>query len=128
VEKLGVKEQGTMAAMSVHGVGGNAGAQAAASPPPRLANAAHEFEGQMMMELLKPMTAGDALSAADEDSGAGSALGEFATESLAEAISRGGGLGIANRILGELSHSGSQSAAGKGTGNQHADPVLRDHE
>jgi Rod binding domain-containing protein len=117
-----------MGGVSMHGVEGSAGAQAAASPSPRLANAAHEFEGQMMMELLKPMTAGDALSADEEDSGAGSALGEFATESLAQAISRGGGLGIANRILGELSHFGSESAAGKGTGNLHADPVLRNHE
>ena len=117
-----------MAGMSVHGVGGSAAERGAATPSPRLANAAHEFEGQMMMELLKPMTAGDALSADDEDSGAGSALGDFATESLAQAISRGGGLGIANLILGELSHSGSQPAAGNGTGNWHADPVLRNHE
>ena len=29
---------------------------------PRLVRAAHEFEGQMMKELLKPMTSGDALT------------------------------------------------------------------
>ena len=122
-----------MEGMSVQRVAGSGGTHAAPSPvSPRLANAAHEFEGQMMMELLKPMTDGDALGGEGEDSGSGSALGEFASESLAQAISQRGGLGIAQRILGELSPSGPPSgprpAAGKVTGNLHAGPVLRERE
>ena len=82
------------------------------APSPRLVRAAHEFEGQMMKELLKPMTNGDALTGtdADEDAGAGSggALGEFASEALGESLSERGGLGIANRLIQELSHTGNQ--------------------
>jgi len=48
------------------------------TPQPRLVRAAHEFEAQMMKELLKPMTSGDALTRGDEDSGSGGAFGEFA--------------------------------------------------
>ena len=64
-------------------------------PSPRLVRAAHEFEAQMMKELLKPMTGSDALTGAedgDSDSGAGSggALGEFASEALGAGAERAG--------------------------------------
>ena len=36
--------------------------QVIAGPSPKLVHAAHEFEAQMMKELLKPMTEGDALT------------------------------------------------------------------
>jgi Rod binding domain-containing protein len=80
------------------------------APSPRLVRAAQEFEGQMMQQLLKPMTNGDALTGADEDSNAGSAgaLGELACEALGRSLSERGGLGIANRIIQELSHTGNQ--------------------
>lgn len=92
---------------------------------PRLVNAAHEFEAQMMKELLKPMTGSDGFSGEAEDSGgatgSGGALGQFASEALAQAISRRGGFGIADRVLHELSRSGHNSAIGNirsaGTGN-----------
>ncbi len=78
-------------------------------PPARLVRAAHEFEAQMMKELLAPMTRSDALfrENGEEDSGI---LGEFAAESLAGALSAGGGFGIANRIVHSLSCGGSASA------------------
>jgi Rod binding domain-containing protein len=91
--------------------------QAAGAAPPRLVRAAHEFEGQMMQELLKPMTNSDALTGEDSDSdsdaGSGGALGDFATEALGQALSQHGGFGIANRILKELGHSGDRSHGGK---------------
>jgi Rod binding domain-containing protein len=101
-----------------------------AAPSPRLVRAAHEFEGQMMKELLKPMTNGDALTGtdADEDAGAGGALGEFASEALGQSLSERGGLGIANRIIQELSHTGNQRESGKVTRNQHQDHGLRTTE
>jgi hypothetical protein len=34
-------------------------ASSQATPQPRLVHAAHEFEAQMMQELLKPMTSGN---------------------------------------------------------------------
>jgi len=73
-------------------------------PQPRLVRAAHEFEAQMMKELLKPLT-----DSKDEDSGSGSggALSEFASEALGRSLSDQGGLGIANRIVGDLSRAGN---------------------
>ncbi len=127
--------------MSVGLIGGTAAAaatQAASAPSPKLVQAAHEFEGQMMKELLEPMMSGDALTGAEDgdsdlgsSSGAGStgALGEFASEALGKALSDHGGFGIADRIVKELSRSGSYDGNhhgnGKVTGNLHGNTVMR---
>lgn len=107
-------------------VEGQSGSSAPAAPP-RLVNAAHEFEAQMMKELLKPMAAGgsDPLTGEDEDSdaGSGSALGEFATEALGQALSERGGLGIANKIIGQLTAPGNKSASGTVTAKAHGNTV-----
>jgi Rod binding domain-containing protein len=83
--------------------------QAGAEPSPRLVKAAHEFEGLMMKELLKPMTDGGALTDAEDEADpggdSGGVLGAFATEALGQALSVHGGLGIADRILKTLSGS-----------------------
>lgn len=111
--------------MSVQVVGVHAGSVGAlAGPSPRLVRAAHEFEGQLMKELLKPLTDSDGLTGSPDE--AGSALGEYAAESLAVGISQQGGLGIADRILGELSHFRTQPTTGKVTENLRADTVLRE--
>ena len=110
----------------------DAGTQA--TPQPRLVRAAHEFEAQMMKELLKPMTAGDPLTGDDEgadgvlDSGAGSGgtLGEFASESLGKALSERGGFGVADRIVSQLSRSGNNGETGTVTGDLHGNTVLRE--
>ena len=103
--------------------------QAGSGASPRLVRAAHEFEGQMMKELLKPMTSGDALTGADDDAdsgaGSGGALGEFASEALGQSLSQRGGFGIANRIVQELSHTGNKHESGKVTGNLHGNTVMR---
>jgi Rod binding domain-containing protein len=92
-------------------------AQGGEAPPPRLISAAHEFEGQMLKELLKPMTAGDdGQTGSDGDTGI---LGEFASEALGKALSQQGGFGIANRIIGQLSRSGNQAATESVTGMGH---------
>ncbi|MGB6830961.1 MAG: hypothetical protein WBE41_23135, partial [Terracidiphilus sp.] len=78
---------------------------------PKLVHAAHEFEAQMMKELLKPMTDSDPLTGDDESAdgvlasgaGSGGTLGEFASESLGKALSERGGFGIANGIVNRLS-------------------------
>jgi Rod binding domain-containing protein len=86
----------------------NLARQSAGSPQPRLVKAAHEFEAQMMNELLKPLTASEGLTG-DEDGGLGSAgaLGGFASEALGRALSEHGGLGIADSIVRSLSHVGT---------------------
>jgi len=90
------------------------------SVQPRLVRAAHEFEAQMMKELLKPMASGDGLTGGgDSDSGSTSALGEFASESLGQAISQQGGLGIARDLIRTLSHSGACTAAAAVTGKRN---------
>jgi Rod binding domain-containing protein len=68
----------------------------------------------MMKEMLKPLTSSSSLGGDDEESslGSGGALGEFASEALGKALSAGGGFGIANRILHDLSHSGNQKVTG----------------
>jgi hypothetical protein len=93
--------------------GAGKGESATAPPPPRLVKAAHEFEAQMMKELMTPLTRGSAVPGVggntdedDQDSGSAGALGEFAAESLGQALSAAGGFGIANRILGEIGHAG----------------------
>jgi Rod binding domain-containing protein len=113
---------------AVYGVTGQ-GEKGETAPSPRLVRAAHEFEGQMMKELLQPMTRGDALTGAEDDSeagaGSGGALGEFASEALGQALSARGGFGIANKIIRELSHSGNRRESGKVTRNQHQDHEMR---
>lgn len=97
--------------MRVFGVGeamgGQAGpvSQAGRVSEKRLTQAAHEFEGQMLKELLKPLTSGDGLTGEDAGGGSGQILGEFGAEALGKALSEHGGFGIANRILGQLSSS-----------------------
>ncbi len=74
---------------------------------PGLEHSAHEFEASLMAELLKPLQGTDGLTGEDSGGGAGSAgaLGNFASESLARAISERGGFGIADRILRQLNTS-----------------------
>jgi hypothetical protein len=99
-------------------------AGSAATPQPRLVRAAHEFEAQMMKELMKPMTRASSLTGEDadgdsgSDSGSSGALGEFASEALGRAL-------IASRIVKDLSHSGHRSVTGKVTGNPRFNTVVR---
>lgn len=98
------------------------------TPAPRFVRAAHEFEGQMMKELLQPMLRENALMEDSDESGSGAVLGEFAAESLGQALSQRGGFGIANRIVQELSRSGNPSVDGKVTENLHHDTAMRSSE
>jgi Rod binding domain-containing protein len=112
---------------SVSAVTTAAGTAAQSAPQPRLVHAAHEFEAQMMTELMKPMTHGSSLTGEDEDSDSGSegALGQFASEAMGKALSEHGGFGIATSIIKDLSHSGNQSGAIPVTGNLHGNTVMR---
>lgn len=95
-------------------------------PEPRLVRAAHEFEGQMMQELLKPLHSGGALvGSGDDDSGSTGALADFASEALGKALSQAGGFGIAERIVQQVSRSGQVAGSAKVTENAHANTVLK---
>jgi len=110
-------------------VAGNPAALAgsASAPQPRLVRAAHEFEAQMMKELMQPLHQGSSLieSGDDQDSGSGDALGEFATEALGRALSQGGGFGIAAGIVKQLSPAGNQNGTVPVIGNLHVDTGMR---
>jgi Rod binding domain-containing protein len=74
---------------------------------PRLVKASHEFEAQMMKELLKPLTSSASLGGEDDEDSSGGALTEFAGEAMARSLSEAGGLGLSNRIMSDLSKSGN---------------------
>ena len=91
-------------------------AKASTAPPePRLVRAAHEFEAQLMKELLKPLTSIDDA----EESGSASALGEYAGEALGRTLSDQGGFGIAARLIDQFSQSGNRPASAPVTANGH---------
>jgi len=91
----------------VVGTNGVAGAEQGRVEP-RLGRAADQFEAMMMKELLEPVSRPSALFDDGNDGGSG-VLGQFASESLAGALSAGGGFGIAERIVRSVSHSGNSS-------------------
>jgi len=100
--------------------------QAEKSSMPKLVQAAQEFEGLMMKELLKPMANGVSIGGEDSndpDASAGSALGEFASEALGQAMSRQGGLGIAHSIVRDLTRSGNYTNMRQVTGREHQNTV-----
>ena len=74
-----------------------------------LVRAAHEFEAQMMKELIRPITGCDQ---GCNEAGSGGPLSEFAGEALGQALSRAGGFGIADRILASLSQVETDSNHG----------------
>jgi len=101
-----------------------------AAPQPRLVHAAHEFEAQMMQELLKPMSGKNGLDGEDGDSATGSsgALGEFASEALGRALSERGGFGIASSIVRQLSRPGNSPVTAQVTGNPHGNTGMSIHK
>lgn len=92
--------------------------------PPRLVNSAHEFEAQMMKELLKPLVDQDG-TVENTDSGSTGAMGEFAADALGRALSTGGGLGIANEVIRSLSQEGNVSQSAGMSGKLQGNAVLK---
>lgn len=84
----------------------------------QLADAAHEFEAQMMKELLKPMAIGGGIESGEDagELGFTDGLKEFASEALGRALSEHGGFGISAEILHRLSPVGPRPPLGMLTG------------
>lgn len=125
----GVNPGGANAGMASAGAVSTAGAAATqgTTAQPRLVRAAHEFEAQMMKELLKPLTGTDPLTGEEESSstGSGGAMGEYASEALGRALSERGGFGIAHGIVKQLTHSGNQTGTGQVTRDLHGNTVMK---
>lgn len=96
-------------AMSQNGTSAASGTAASSVAQPRLVKAAHEFEASLMQELMAPLLPGHASLDGGEESGSDSALSAFAGEAFGKALSERGGLGIATRILHQLSAGGNHS-------------------
>ncbi|MGB8480618.1 MAG: hypothetical protein WCE63_17570 [Acidobacteriaceae bacterium] len=84
-----------------------------AAASPQLVKAANAFEANFLGELLKPMRedplfgngsglGGDSLGSDGPSSGSMGTIGSLASEALAQAIVRQGGLGIAKMVLAQL--------------------------
>jgi Rod binding domain-containing protein len=116
----------SMAGITATAAGGAGQIASSTAPQPRLVHAAHEFEAQMMKELLKPMTGTNGLDGEDSDSSSGSngALGEFASEALGRALSEQGGFGIASSIVRELSPRGNSPAISGVMEGLHGNTVI----
>lgn len=91
----------------------NAAPTAHAAASPQLVKAANAFEANFLGELLKPMRedplfgngsglGGDSLGSDGPSSGSMGTIGSLASEALAQAIARQGGLGIAKMVLAHL--------------------------
>lgn len=81
----------------------------------KLTDAAQQFEGMLLQELLKPLRSknDDGWNDGDEDSEDGSdTINSFGVEAVAKAISQNGGLGIARQVIQQVTaeHAKNHSA------------------
>jgi peptidoglycan hydrolase FlgJ len=70
----------------------------------RLVDAAQQFEALMVQELLKPMTSTENKWDTGEEEGDKSmdTMSSYGTEAVAKAIAKGGGLGIAKKVVEQV--------------------------
>jgi flagellar protein FlgJ len=70
----------------------------------KLVDAAQHFEAMMLQELLKPMQHGQNSWGDDEKSGdsAPDTISSFGNEAIANAISQGGGFGVAKQVVSKV--------------------------
>jgi Rod binding domain-containing protein len=89
---------------SLIGVGGVKPANAAAIQRQKLVEGAQSFEAMMMGEMLKPLQFGAGVEDGGEPSAGGAAdtLRGMGTDALAKALVSRGGLGIARKIVDEV--------------------------
>jgi flagellar protein FlgJ len=83
----------------------------------KLVDAAQQFEGMLLQEMLKPMRehgfGQEESDTKDEGSGFGDTLTSFGTEQMATAISKGGGFGVAKKVVAQVEAERSSHDAAK---------------
>jgi Rod binding domain-containing protein len=109
-------------AMALPGAAPAAEPAAAAAEHRKLVDAAQQFEGMLLQEILKPMKEhgvcqGDQDQGSDGDGdGLADTLSSYGTEAMATAIAKSGGLGIARRVVAQVEGERvSRSAGASGT-------------
>ena len=83
----------------------------------KLTDAAQQFEGMLLEEMLKPMKEHGFCEGDDDGQCGGFAdtLSSFGTEAVATAIAKGGGMGIAKRVVSQVEgEKVARSEAGHG--------------
>jgi flagellar protein FlgJ len=86
----------------------------------KLVDAAHQFEGMMLQEMLKSMHGGQDSwggDVKDDEDSASDTISSFGTEALAKSISQKGGFGIAKKVISqvELEHQRNSEKKTSGT-------------
>ncbi len=86
----------------------------AAARQAKLENAAHQFEGILLQEMLKSMASGKDEFAGDGDNGdpSNDTLRSYGTEAVATAISHVGGIGIAKQVIAKVTRETHERLAG----------------
>ena len=84
----------------------------------KLVDAAQQFEATMLQELLKPMQHGQSSWGDEEksDDSASDTMSSFGTESIAKAISKGGGFGIARSVVKQITQEHQRHSEKKTSG------------
>jgi peptidoglycan hydrolase FlgJ len=84
----------------------------------KLIDAAQQFEATMLQELLKPMQHGQDSWGGDEksDDTTFDTISSFGTETMAKAISKGGGFGIARQVVSQITLQHQQKTEKKAPG------------
>ncbi|WP_433964756.1 hypothetical protein [Tunturiibacter gelidiferens] len=86
----------------------------------KLVDASQQFEATMLQELLKPMQHGQSSWGEEEknDDSASDTMSSFGTESIAKAISKGGGFGIARSVVKQITQEHQQHSERKSSGTK----------
>lgn len=82
----------------------------------KLVDAAHQFEGILLEQMLKSMQVGKDGDDSDESSDGGQdTMRSFGVQAMAQAISQRGGLGIAQQIIQKVTSESDHRVAKKST-------------
>lgn len=106
--------------------------QTATTPDPssmkhhKLVDAAQQFEGMFLQEMLKPMSKmgkedgdSDSDSSSDDDGGGDmSTYQSYGTEALAKAIASAGGMGIARHVIEEVEKTAKPASTSAGENSE----------
>jgi Rod binding domain-containing protein len=79
----------------------------------KLADAAQQFEAMMLTEMLKPLHFGSGVDEGGEEGpgGAADTLRGMATDALGKALAANGGMGIAKKIVEDVTKEGESREA-----------------
>src|ERR1700719_4516137 len=100
---------GTRRTAGPAGIGGTAAAPGTLRYA-RLVDAAQQFEGMMLEQILKPLQrsqdSGFGQDADSDRDGSLDTMSSYGTEAVAKAIAKSGGMGIARKIVADVSRVG----------------------